>query len=394
MGYYVRVGSSTVRAKGPLEAELLQLAASVPFDDRVRHDASLEDLSLRLVQAHLQEVRSDLFTAAETMSFARLCAQMQIVDGPPENLRPRNVGLLFFTNDPRRFFPQVQIDVVHFPEGRDGEIREQQFIGPIGRQLRDALDYIRSTFIVERVVKRPDRAEADRFVPFPYAAVEEALANAVYHRGYDVREPIEVQITPGEMTITSYPGPDPSVRIDDLNRGGVVARRYRNRRVGEFLKELRLTEGRGTGVPTIFKAMRDNGSPEPQFVTDDGRTHFTTILPVHPLAHAPEPGSGSEEPGSRLDEVPYRALAIPRLHEILRLSLTPRSRAELQAHLKLRSRAHFHRAYLQPLVDAGLLALALPDRPRAATQRYYTTERGRALLDDAVGQPAPEDGAR
>ena len=75
---------------------------------------------------------------------------------------------------------------------------------------------------MERVVKRPDQAEADRIVPFPYAAVEESLANAVFHRGYDVREPIEVQVTPTEMTITSYPGPDLSVRIDELNRGGVL----------------------------------------------------------------------------------------------------------------------------------------------------------------------------
>jgi len=29
---------------------------------------------------------------------------------------------------------------------------------------------------------------------FPYAAIEEALANAVYHRAYDIREPIEVRI--------------------------------------------------------------------------------------------------------------------------------------------------------------------------------------------------------
>jgi len=30
-----------------------------------------------------------------------------------------------------------------------------------------------------------------------------------------------------------------------------ATRRYRNRRIGEFLKELSLTEGRGTGVPKM-----------------------------------------------------------------------------------------------------------------------------------------------
>lgn len=374
--YYVRLGASTTRASGSVESELLQLAANVPFDDRVRHDTDVADLSLRLIQSHLQEVRSDLFEAAGSMDFVRLCGAMQIVDGPPEDLHPRNVGLLFFTDDPRRFLPQAQIDVVHFPEGKAGRIIEKSFTGPLGHQLRDALEYIRSVVIREHVVKRGDRPEADRFVTFPYAAVEEALANAVYHRGYDVREPIEVQVSPSALTITSYPGPDPSIRIDELNGGGVVARRYRNRRIGEFLKELRLTEGRGTGVPSIFKAMRDNGSPEPRFETDEHRTFFTTVLPIHPLASREkgEARNAGEEGIQLLDALPAR-------RDLLRLSLTPQSRKHLQDALGLLDASNFRRLYLNPLITAGLLAPTVPESPRAPTQRYVTTEHGRALLE-------------
>lgn len=377
--YYVRCGSTTVRAKGPLETELLQLAANVPFDDRARPDAAITDLSLSLIQAHLQQVKSELFATSAALDFARLCTAMQIVDGPPENLRPRNAGLLFFTEDPRRFIPEAQIDVVHFPEGKAGEIREKRFTGPLGRQLRDALAYLEATFILERVVKRSDRAEADRFATWPYAAVEEALANAVYHRGYDVREPIEVQVTPTEMTITSYPGPDISVRIDELNRGGVIARRYRNRRIGEFLKELRLTEGRGTGVPTIFKAMRDNGSPEPRFETDGGRTYFTVVLPIHPLATVaedPEPEAQAQDP----IDIPAVLQAVPRRWELLRLSLAPQSRSALQSRLGLSDRGNFQHLYLDPLIAAGLMERTIL-ASRAPNQRYRTTQRGRLLLE-------------
>ncbi len=35
-----------------------------------------------------------------------------------------------------------------------------------------------------------------------------------------------------------------------------ISRRYRNRRIGEFFKELKLTEGRSTGIPKILSAMR------------------------------------------------------------------------------------------------------------------------------------------
>jgi len=47
--------------------------------------------------------------------------------------------------------------------------------------------------------------------------------------------------------------------------GTVASTRNRNRRIGQFLKELHLTEGRGTGIPKILCAMLDNGSPPAEF---------------------------------------------------------------------------------------------------------------------------------
>ena len=52
-----------------------------------------------------------------------------------------------------------------------------------------------------------------------------------------------MRISRDELVILSFPGPDRSIRLDDLAAGRAVSRRYRNRRIGEFLKELDLTEG-------------------------------------------------------------------------------------------------------------------------------------------------------
>ena len=141
---------------------------------------------------------------------------------------------------------------------------------------------IENNVIREKVVKHKDRAEATRIFNYPFPAVEEALVNAVYHRSYEQREPVEVRVNPDGIEIVSYPGPDASIRIEALNSDKIVARRYRNRRIGEFLKELDLTEGRCTGIPKIRAAMEKNGSPPPRFSTDEGRTYFLVELPVHP----------------------------------------------------------------------------------------------------------------
>ena len=67
-----------------------------------------------------------------------------------------------------------------------------------------------------------------------------------------------------------------------LQQGRAVSARYRNRWIGELLKELDLAEGRSTGVPKILRTMRNNGSPPPSFDTADDRTWFRVRLPAHP----------------------------------------------------------------------------------------------------------------
>ena len=201
----------------------------------------------------------------------------------PEYPHPKNVGLMFFSLEPHKYFPYAQIDVVQFPDDLGGDrIIEKTFKGPLHQQLREALQYIRNVVLTERVQKLPDVAEANRFFNYPYVAIEEALSNAVYHKGYDIREPIEVRVLPDRIEILSHPGADRSISIEGLKSYRVSSRRYRNRRIGEFLKELHLTEGRNTGFQKIIRALKANGSPMPIFETDEDRTYFLTTFLIHP----------------------------------------------------------------------------------------------------------------
>lgn len=230
----------------------------------------------------MKEVKSSLHEKSKTGDFVEVCSDMNIISNLPEYTKPKNVGLMFFSMEPDKFFPYTQIDVVQFPDGLGGDnIMEQTFKGPIQQQLRDALQYIRNMIITEKVVKYPDRAEADRFFNYPFAAIEEALSNAVYHRAYDEREPIEVRVERDRIEILSFPGPDRSVTLEGLKSYRVSNRRYRNRRIGDFLKELHLTEGRNTGFKKILDALEANGSPKPEFETDETRSYFITRLFVH-----------------------------------------------------------------------------------------------------------------
>ena len=280
--HYIRKASNTVEPSDDEEKDLFNLANRVPFDDRVNHQAEMSDLNITLIQNYLKEIKSSLYEKAKTGDFVEVCSDMNIISNLPEYVKPKNVGLMFFSMEPDKFFPYTQIDVVQFPDGLGGnDIIENTFKGPIHQQLRDALQFIKNTIITEKIVKHPDRAEADRFFNYPYAAIEEALSNAVYHRAYDVREPIEVRVEHDRIEIVSFPGPDRSVTQEGLKNYRVSNRRYRNRRIGDFLKELHLTEGRNTGFKKILNALEANGSPKPEFETDVDHSYFISRLFVH-----------------------------------------------------------------------------------------------------------------
>ena len=295
--YFIRKMASTVKPSQNELNELYSLSNKVPFDDRVNHQAEMTDLNINLIRQYLSAVGSGMVKDLDSRPLEKICEDMGICNTMPEYRKLKNVGLMFFSDEPERFFPYAQIDVVAFPKGLGGnEIDEKTFRGPLDQQLRDALRYISNNYIQRKIIKYPDRAEADHIYNYPYAALEEALANAVYHKAYDVREPIEVRIEDDKIEIVSYPGPVYSVTREQLKDYRVSNRRYRNRRIGEFLKELHLTEGRNTGFKKILDAIKRNGSPLPEFETDKEHSYFISRIFVHP-----DFISGMEE-DKRIDE--------------------------------------------------------------------------------------------
>ena len=382
------------------------------------------------MQGFLQEVGSALAKDAPSLTALELARQMNVADGPLESPWPKNVGLLFFNEAPERFFPGVQIDVLWFPEGAGGaRFEEKIFTGPLARMTREALAYIQRNYLRETVIKHPDRAEATRVWNFPYPALEEGLVNAVYHRSYEMREPIEVRISQEELVILSFPGPDRSIQLADLQAGRAVGRRYRNRRIGEFLKELDLTEGRSTGIPKILKEMAANGSPVPLFESDEERTWFIIRMPVHlsatrenlltahetaqdtaqvtaqDTAHETEHETEHEtahetehetehETKQVVVDTPLQVIAHSTSQvtaEVKRLLLVltgEMSRPQLLQALELTHRENFRSVYLKPALEAGLIEMTLPNKLKSRNQRYRLSAFGKRWLEQHSGTGA------
>lgn len=282
--YWVRLGSETVDAerRGDLLRGLIQQTARVPWDDRRAQDARVEDLREAKVREFLRDVRSGLLDVPNERDVYR---RMRITMRVNDHEVPRNAGLLFFSSEPVHWFRGAKIEVVQFTADRAGDVQEERtFGGALVDQLRDCLNYLEnlSTFHLQ---KQRDRSQVRGWVSYPLPALRETLVNAMYHRGYDVDqpEPTKVYLYPSRIEVISYPGPVPGIEAHHLiSNAEVPPVPARNRRIGEFLKELGLAEGRLSGLPKVFQAMEANGSPLPRFDFDEQRTYFQVTLPAHP----------------------------------------------------------------------------------------------------------------
>ena len=177
--YYIRKLASTIKANANDIQELFALSEVIPFDDRINPKANIEDLRPPLIVNFLHEVKSGLYEAAKTMPIQSLANNMKIAEGASEYYKPLNVGLMFFNDRPDDFFRYARIEVVDKPNETGTGMTEKMFTGPLDRQLRDALAYIRNYIMKEKVVKYTNIAEAERVYNYPYAAVEEAVSKEI-----------------------------------------------------------------------------------------------------------------------------------------------------------------------------------------------------------------------
>lgn len=311
-GYYIRRMSHTIRADRDEVAELMMRAKRRSFDELVNPDASIADISRSRVLEYLRRVGSSI---PESMSTEEILDSMRLAAGPREQRMIVNAALMMFCEDPERFFDRARIEVVVKPDPTGEGMTESVFRGPIYAQLEMALGFIRSYVIRERVFKIEGQAEALRVFNFPYNAVEEVLVNAVFHKSYQIGEPVVVTVTPDSLEVLSFPGLDSGITDEEISRLEIRSRGDRNRRLGDFLKELGMAEARNTGIPKIVMALRRNGSPDPVYETDVDRRYLNVVLRVHPrfMDDASSSGTGASNVGQTDDDL--KRLMIARLEK-------------------------------------------------------------------------------
>ena len=411
--FYIRSGSCSIEAKGEALDQLRDLANRTPFDDRGNPDIKIDDISPVLVYDHLKKVGSKLTNKFSGDGLENILEQMDLYDGPTERRYIKNVAAMMFCENLKKFFPVSRVEIVVFPNGRikdpNNFYEVPAITGTVPQMINQTLNQLR-TFIREYIVKPKDKAESIRYFNYPYQALEEAVVNALYHRDYQEREPVEITIEPDRISILSYAGPDRSVTVDAIRRGDVLrSRRYRNRRLGDFLKELELTEGRCTGIPTIQEELAKNGSPRATIETDENRTFFLIDIPCHEGIETDlrkesiisqektdlsqgvnnksqgvnnkSQGVNNEIQGVNNEIQGVDKIIKPELKnkkdkenlikEIILFCREPKNLNEIAMFFGFKDKYHFKKIYINPILGK-IIFMTEPDSPKSPSQKYIS----------------------
>ena len=284
--YYIRYQTSSVKANSEQERELINMSDQTPFDCRANHKATFEDISPVLLEDHLRKTGSKLAKQVRERGVEEILNDMQLLVGPPELRYIQNVAIMMFCEHPEKFFGYTYVQMTSFPKGsvENPSISEDfpNITGSVLQMIQATMERFRNLIIREKVIKVPNQMEALRIFNYPYQAIEEAVVNAFYHRDYMSFEPVTIEIEPDCINIMNFPGIDRSISEKTIAEGKrFVSRYYRNRRLGEFLKELDLSEGHSSGIPTIQEELEKNGSPRAEFFTDEDRRAMRIRIPIH-----------------------------------------------------------------------------------------------------------------
>ena len=349
---------------------------TLPFDAAGCPRATLDDLSPEKMRWFLSRARLQRnFALPETTAPADLLAHLNLLD----DATPSHAAILLFGTAPQRFLLSSEVKCAHF---HGTELRKpipsyHIYKGTVFELADQAVDFVMSK-LDRSVGAREQGPQAPVSYEIPQPVVAEALVNAIAHRDYTSNASIQVMLFADRLEVWNPGELRPPLSLDSLTRPHPSI--PTNPLLAEPLFLAHYIEKVGSGTLEMADLCRAAGLRPPEFRLDMGCFILTIWRPERSSATAAtvtEQAAG-EVTGQVTGQVTGHVTGhVQRLLAVCEGTL---SRQELQERLGLRHRDSFQQNYLQPALQAGLIEMTIPHKPRSSKQQYRLTERGRLLL--------------
>lgn len=197
-------------------------------------------------------------------------------------------------------------------------------------------------------------------------ALREAIINAFVHNDYTKEIAPAIEIFSDRIEITSAGTLPEDLSQDEFFSGYSIPR---NKELMRIFKDLELVEQLGSGIPRILQ----NYGKECFHFTEN----FTRItFPIDPDYTSQVTPQVTEHVTTHVT-----THVTMQVEELIKIMYGEHSRLELMKMIGLSNREYFRKEYLQKALNANLIELTIPDKPRSNKQKYRLTRKGKKLQE-------------
>lgn len=247
----------------------------LPFDVQPLPSCDLKELSkLLFVEEYLPNAFApDILTANQRSYEQRLasCRMIASVDNPT----PTILGVLVLGLSPRDWIPGAYIQFLRIG-GKElsAPILDEALVdGPLGQILRRIDEKMDSHNRIGVDITSSDRET--RTAPYPRAALQQLVRNAVMHRTYEnTNAPVRINWFDDRIEILNPGGPFGTVTKENFGQPGITD--YRNPNLADAMRVMGFVQRFGVGIQIAKAALHKNGNPELEYSIEQNHV-LTTI---------------------------------------------------------------------------------------------------------------------
>ena len=354
-GSYVRVGDADLPMTDYEIYSYEAFRKHVHDDERLIDRADLSYLNKEELDSYVMRMKQD------RPGFSRLSREQiyELLSIARKGV-PTLASLLNFGVYPQGFLPQLAIVGVVVPGTHIGNLSEdgsrfldnKRMEGTLASMLEEALLFCRRNM---RINTRIDPASGQRqdVTEYPLNAIREAVLNALIHRDYSAYTegtPIQLYFYTDRLEIHSPGGLYGRMTVEELGHARPDLRNPALATMSEFLLR---TENRYSGIPTMYREMKEYNLPAPVF--ENRRNEFVVIFYNHK---------------ERQEEVSLQGQVDGK--DLLKYCESPKSRQEIANFLGIKTIHYVTKNFIQPLLEDEKLQMTIPNKPKSRLQKYYT----------------------
>ena len=371
---FVRIGDESLPATAEQMVRLVLKGSNKTFDS-LHTDYKAEDYSFTILANTFKDRTKQEWDKKYLLSFGLVTGAGHLT----------NAGALFADDCP---LWQSRLYCTRWDGTEKGDaINDAEFTGNVLMLLREAMNFVKSN-TKKGWEKLPDRRKHKP--EYAERAVLEAMVNHFIHRDYTMMgSEVHLDVYDDRLAITSPGGMYSGQTVQDLSIEEIASDR-RNPILADVMAQLDYMEKRGSGLKRIcIETKALDGYKEdlkPVFLSTASQFMTTIYSMGYELRNKRgEQYQDGIKPGPSWAQVGTKTgLSWDEVEKLFVALQEPTSMGELKDLYGWANTTKFKVKFVSPLIEEQFVSMTSPDKPTSPKQRYFLTDRGKALLANMI----------